>query len=466
MKVKSLIKTLNKNLDKKIKSSIISKYFKALDFFKYFKKSIHKNLSQKRNSLDHFLLIREKSPGVMSLSTLRRKIMKTIPASLLMVTSKNKDKGIPAPSWIKNKSNWLYAGAMVLIVATLLMLTACGGGGGGDSAPVGTTPSTPTTPVVTQPGITPTVTTFTAITLCASGPALTSTLSQAAANALVPGNCPALPASAYAATSVAAGSGTLTLTVSNLPSGFTGGTLAATKVTPSLTSNWDLVPTTTGNASATLRAGSAAVSFATVYNGTIEMNFVGAPSASKTITFTTGADPSIVVCTAPAMLNAANTCISPPAATGYTWNSVIKAWVANVGVRVFGANMLPVTCVNVGDACWLENVANGTIKFVQSDMIPQGLTITKTMNAYFKISNGPFGEAWVYTPLNLQGLSLNANPSVANGSVASNIDWVQGSSQINGVIVHQVMGNSCFNFSYLVTEGNFVSQSVTCPTPI
>ena len=57
-----------------------------------------------------------------------------------------------------------------MIAATAIMLTACGGGAGG----------------------TPTVT-YTATSVCASGPALTSTVSQAAANARVPADCPALP---------------------------------------------------------------------------------------------------------------------------------------------------------------------------------------------------------------------------------------------------------------------------------
>ena len=56
-----------------------------------------------------------------------------------------------------------------MIAATAIMLTACGGGAGG----------------------TPTVT-YTATSVCASGPALTSTVSQAAANARVPADCPAV----------------------------------------------------------------------------------------------------------------------------------------------------------------------------------------------------------------------------------------------------------------------------------
>jgi hypothetical protein len=80
--------------------------------------------------------------------------------------------------------------------------------------------------VVTPPGTT--VITYTAATLCASGPALTSTVSQAAANALVPSACPVLPASAYADTTVAVGTSTLTLGSTHLPAGLQPMTLAGT----------------------------------------------------------------------------------------------------------------------------------------------------------------------------------------------------------------------------------------------
>jgi hypothetical protein len=224
-------------------------------------------------------------------------------------------------------------------------LTACGGGGGSSPAfttqpsVVGTAPAAPTTPTVpTTPVVTPTVVTFTASTLCASGPALTSTVSQAAANALVPGNCPALPATAYAATSVVVGSGTLTLSVNNLPAGFTGGVLSASANVPSNQSVWNLVPTTTGNASATLRAGSAAPVFASTYTGVIEMNFAGAPSASKIITFTTGADPMMMT----DLLNQVTRFIVP------------------IGIqKVVPSTELPMTCLKVTDSCFLTAVMSG-----------------------------------------------------------------------------------------------------------
>ena len=191
---------------------------------------------------------------------------------------------------MKNSKVFTALAALALIAA----LAACGGGGGG-AGPTFSGGGEVTTPVG---GNTPTMTiTYTATSMCASGPNLTSTVSQLAANALVPSACPALPASVLAQANVVVGSGTLNISVTGLPAGFTGGTLAATKVTPSTTAFWDLIPTTTGNASATLRAGSAAVSFNTVYNGSIMMNFAGAPSANKTITFTTGADPAVTALT-------------------------------------------------------------------------------------------------------------------------------------------------------------------------
>ncbi len=336
---------------------------------------------------------------------------------------------------------------MAALATTLIVvaLTACGGGGGG--APASTPPvgGGGTDTVVITP---PVVVTYTAANLCASGPALTSTVSQAAANALVPGNCPALLASAYASTSVVVGSGKLTLSVNNLPAGFTGGVLMVSRNVPSTQSIWDIIPSTTGNGTAKFRDGSATPLYASVYQGVLEMNFVGAPSASKTITFTTDADPSIVVCTAPAMLTTANTCISPPAATGYTWNSVVKVWVADRGIYVTSINTLPATCLNIGDACYLAKAADGTIKFVQGP--------TSVMFAVYQTADGYLNTY----PINAaDGTRNNISAALIAGGASGNLwDYVVGTT--SGIIQKVVTPSACFEYAF----GTLWSNSpVTCP---
>jgi len=77
-------------------------------------------------------------------------------------------------------------------------------------------------------------------------------------------------------------------------------------------------------------------------------------------------------CPAPAMTNSLGTCTSPPAASGYNWDNITKAWVADVGVLVVGLNTLPAECLTVGDACWKESTANGTIKYFASNTVING----------------------------------------------------------------------------------------------
>ena len=279
----------------------------------------------------------------------------------------------------------IAAPAATLVVVAL---TACGGGGGGDSPAVGGTPPV----VVTPPGGTQSVT-FTASTPCASGPALTSTVSQAAANALVPSACPTLPASVLAQANVVVGSGTLNISVTGLPAGFTGGTVAATKVTPSTTSYWDLVPTTTGNASATLRQGSAALSYGTVYNGSIMRNFVGAPSASKTITFTTGADPAVTALTQ------------------------AKAMIVPMGVQVkVPSTELPASVTKTTDVGFLTGVQNGTVMLIDTGVKTTGISPVsdRTRDVVFAIyrQNGSYYIKALYRD-NLTGATLDDRVIIA-----------------------------------------------------
>jgi hypothetical protein len=337
-----------------------------------------------------------------------------------------------------------FCTAALATTLVVVALTACGGGGGSGAAPAtgGNPPggSGTDTVVVTTPTMT---VTYTATNSCWSGPNLTSTVSQAAANALVPNACPALPATEYSATSVVPSTSTLTLTINNLPAVFTDGVLTATGLASGGT--WDVVSTATG-ITVTPRGGTS-LNWVTSYSGNLVMNFAGAPSASKTITFTTGADPSVVVCTAPAMLTTANTCISPPAATGYTWNAVVKVWVADRGVYITSINTLPATCLNIGDACYLANAADGTIKFVQGP--------TSVMFAVYQTADGYLNRF----PINSDGTPNNAAPLLTNGGVSgSALDYVVGT--ISGIIQKVTFTATCFELTFTTMWGN---SQVTCP---
>jgi hypothetical protein len=243
----------------------------------------------------------------------------------------------------------IFRFALPARLTLITLLAACGGGGGGD-APVGVTP-----PVVTSPAVT---VTYTATAMCASGPALTSTVSQVAADALVPNACPALPATAYAATTVVAGSGTLSLTVTGLPAGFVNGVLTATGLASGGT--WDVVATAAG-ITVTPRAG-AATDWATSYSGTLVMNFAGAPSASKTITFTTPAAPVTFAWTA-----SVKTLVEPANVNGVlvSSNLAVTTWLALNPVEVSQNTTI------IGGAKWNANLANDNVQIVKSgEMAP------------------------------------------------------------------------------------------------
>lgn len=331
------------------------------------------------------------------------------------------------------------------VVLSLTILTACGGGGGGGAGPTFSGGSEVTPPVG---GNTPTMTvTYTATSMCASGPNLTSTVSQLAANALVPSACPALPASVLAQANVVVGSGTLNISVTGLPAGFTGGTLSATKVTPSTTSNWDLVPTTTGNASATLRAGSAALSFATTYNGSIMMNFAGAPSASKTITFTTGADP-VVALTWPANV------------TNLVEVGIVNGTIDSTKAVTVWTAMFPVA-TNVGNnADWNANLTNGNVKIVKSGEMANDINGVPR-NIWRAIFFNPVTNGYCFTPINAHdGSSYNGDSRTSVSCVSAPLNYLIGVSDANtsknGVIYR--FGNVCYLNT--VTRGD---ESVACP---
>lgn len=139
-----------------------------------------------------------------------------------------------------------------------------------------------------------------------------------------------------------------------------------------------------------------------------------------------------LACLAPAMQNSVGACMLPPAPTGYTWNNIIKAWVADIGVLVTGANTLPATCVTIGDKCWLDSVADGTIKFVYSNALMPGFSTRHVVFAFYK---GNFNGTNYYgvTPMyaDVEATSAFANQGVSNGGNTDTITEIKGSQ--NGV---------------------------------
>jgi hypothetical protein len=171
--------------------------------------------------------------------------------------------------------------------------------------------------------------------------------------------------------------------------------------------------------------------------------------------------PPAPVCTAPAMANSSGTCVSPPAGTGYTWNNVIKAWVADIGTLVVGLNTLPAECVTIGDACWKASTANGTIKYFGTNLALTGFSNRKVVFAGFIIGGSGFGSGnfnMIPIYLDSEAESPYINKMIVNASYTDGFVNARGSQ--DGVKFTLPLG-ICGEFFF---NGNGIaSHSASCP---
>ena len=170
---------------------------------------------------------------------------------------------------------------------------------------------------------------------------------------------------------------------------------------------------------------------------------------------------SAVVCIAPAMANSKNVCMSPPAPVGYTWNTTMKAWTADIGTLVSGANALPAACVAFGDACWLDAIANGSIKLSASGAVATGLNTRPIVFALFVAGSGPSTGFHNVVPLYADaadGEAAGLNQSVGNGSVFAIISEMKGSA--NGA-KQTAPTQGCFERVYL--GAGWGNNTIACP---
>ena len=184
-------------------------------------------------------------------------------------------------------------------------------------------------------------------------------------------------------------------------------------------------------------------------------------SGNAFVVVSTFSTKSPVVCVAPAMANFKNVCMSPPAPVGYTWNTNMKAWVAHIGVLVSGANTLPAACVAFGDACWLDAIANGTVKLSASGAIATGLNTRPIVFALFVVGSGPATGSYNVPPVYADAADGEAsylNQSVGNGSVFAIISEMKGSA--NGA-KQTAPTQGCFERVYL--GSGWGNNTIACP---
>lgn len=166
-------------------------------------------------------------------------------------------------------------------------------------------------------------------------------------------------------------------------------------------------------------------------------------------------------CTPPAMPNYMNVCMSPPSPTGYTWNNIIKAWVADIGTLVVGANTLPNACRDVGDACWNDSIANGTIKLVNSGVVMTGYNTRPILFAFFQIGNNGTLSAGNHNQKVIYGDTQALapfNPFILDGSGGNVESEVKGT--LSGIKIN-FPAFGCYEFVWKATF--FGMNTSTCP---
>ena len=177
--------------------------------------------------------------------------------------------------------------------------------------------------------------------------------------------------------------------------------------------------------------------------------------------FTTAA-----ACSESSRLNAFGICIPPPATTGYTWNSGLGAWVANVGVKVIGTNELPAGCTFWADQCWKDSVANGTVKFIATHALMVGFNDRPVVFAYYRLYSTIFKvNSWNHLATYADDGSL-VGSNIFGGNVEE-VDFAQGSPK--GVIFHSKPTGDCYETAWDSTQkswsvnGGAAATPTTCP---
>ncbi len=406
-KLKSVVKSNWKILDKNIKKCIINIYFKCLAFFKYSNKNISKNL---------------------------RALKKTFNFAHLKSGNFLKGNAMFSKQFLRDPfTSGRFCMAALATTLVVVALTACGGGGGGGAAPSGGGVA-PVDPGTTTVVITPTI--YTAATLCASGPALTSTVSQAVANALVPDSCPTV---STVGVGVSIGTGNM-LTITGLPVG-----VSVSGSTVTMVSGGSTLVFLNG----ALTSGTPLSNATYTFSGAV-IKLTNAPAI--TIAGTTVSPVIATTCTAPAMRNTViNTCITAPAVTGYTWNSIVAGgiWVADVGVLVTDANLLPATSLVIGDSAWLQFAASGAMKCTATPKTkaagrPEIFCHYKTVNG---VGGDGVTEYYVSMPMMADTVATGgpANQNVGNGGQGNQVSSFKGS--VKGV-QYTIVSQGCFEFAY------------------
>ncbi len=146
------------------------------------------------------------------------------------------------------------------------------------------------------------------------------------------------------------------------------------------------------------------------------------------------------------------------------WNGVVCVY--PMGVKVVGANQLPLGCNTWKDPCWEEAVRTGVVKFVQTSAKMTGYSDRDVVFAYFRNTTTMFGKTGFWNFLVLYANDLSPVGSDIGGGMGDEVDWVSGTAR--GIIAH-FPSFGCHEFAWDQAQmawdnnGTGVIAPVACP---
>lgn len=360
-------------------------------------------------------------------------------------------KGMTMKTSVKN--NGRIAVVLVTLV-TAIALTACGGGGSGSSGGGTVVPPVEVSASVTCPegtvkegkGTTNAAAVTAANTLCPS-PKLVSVSPADKAADVSPDTFTGI---VVATTSILDGASINTTNITMLA----GLTQVAGTVSATGTKGFTFIPTSK------LMYGQ---SYSFSMKGVKDV--LGHLLPDTLTSFTMGS----LICTTPQVPNTdGTTCITPvkTCPVPQVLNSEMNVCVYPMGIKVFGANQLPVGCISSTQQCWKDAATNGVVKWIQTSALMTGYSTRPSIHAYFRNTSTLFGVTGLWNFLPFYADTGEKFAADIPGGISSEIDWVYGTS--NGIIVHEKVTGLCYENHWNPKDVLWETVSVgggpvTCP---
>jgi hypothetical protein len=133
-----------------------------------------------------------------------------------------------------------------------------------------------------------------------------------------------------------------------------------------------------------------------------------------------------------------------------------------VGVKVFGAGLIPAGCTSWTQQCWKDLVKNGGMKFIETPAVMVGSNSRQIVAPFYQNASG----FWNILPT-YKDTGEPVGGDIGSG-VSIEIDWAQGTTR--GFIVHEKVSGHCYEMAWYppttqqgVASNIWDSVQVTCP---